>query len=707
MRYLNQQLSRIIFFLLLIIVPVVLKAQTSQTVTVGTATSPVSFPVGTCNYRWTNDNPLIGISSAGIGNIPSFIATNNTSAPITGTFTVTPIIRTLAYIPNSTSGTVSVLDSYSQSAPIVIPTGVAPIGVAISPDNTRVYISDIITGTISVIDAATNTVSSAIPGASAPMGMAITPDGKYLYVANTQSNDIWKINTATKSITPITTTHPSELMVMHPDGSKVYAIHSGVVTVIDVNNNTVLNNITIDPVTTISAAISPDGNNLYIGNNTPGYIQLVNTITNSASPIISLGLTSASGMAISPDGKTLYISLGGTNISSDGTKLTVTYSGFRTVAAVNTSSLKYVATNLGGNFDSFRSLSLSPDGQHLFIVHNSNTTKNGEVSDVNVSDVTAAVIEGLYTVQTDPFPIGNFVTAANSCGPPVKFTITVNPVIMPPAINITGAPSSVNTVYGTPSSSTSFNVSGSSLTAGIVVTPPLGFEVSADNLVFTNTVTIGSTGTVSSSPVYIRLKQTTFVGSYSGNITLTSTGAANGTQTMPASTVTPAPLTITADNKTKISGEVNPVLTLSYSEFVNNEGIAQLTTLPTVTTAVTQASPVGTYPITVSGGSASNYSFRYVNGVLTVTPPPIIIPNAFTPNGDGINDTWNINNLNAYPKTTVEILNRYGTRVYFSNNYPIPWDGKYNGGKVPSGTYYYIITGVNSKPLAGYVAVIR
>ena len=112
----------------------------------------------------------------------------------------------------------------------------------------------------------------------------------------------------------------------------------------------------------------------------------------------------------------------------------------------------------------------------------------------------------------------------------------------------------------------------------------------------------------------------------------------------------------------------------------------------------------------VSGGVAPNYAISYVNGVLTINPAPnspITIPNTFTPNGDGINDTWNINNLNTYTKTTVEILNRYGTRVYYSNNYPVPWDGRYNGVKVPDGTYYYIITGVNTKPLTGYVAVFR
>jgi gliding motility-associated-like protein len=85
-----------------------------------------------------------------------------------------------------------------------------------------------------------------------------------------------------------------------------------------------------------------------------------------------------------------------------------------------------------------------------------------------------------------------------------------------------------------------------------------------------------------------------------------------------------------------------------------------------------------------------------------------LVPNAFTPNGDGINDTWDIKYLSSYPNCTVEIFNRYGTRMYFSNGYPIAWDGRYKGADVPVGTYYYIINpNSGRKPISGYVAIIR
>jgi gliding motility-associated-like protein len=86
----------------------------------------------------------------------------------------------------------------------------------------------------------------------------------------------------------------------------------------------------------------------------------------------------------------------------------------------------------------------------------------------------------------------------------------------------------------------------------------------------------------------------------------------------------------------------------------------------------------------------------------------ISIPNTFTPNGDGINDTWNIKYLDSYANCTVDIYNRYGERVYSSIGYGIPWNGTYKGASLPTGTYYYIINLKNGlKVLSGNVTIIR
>ncbi|WP_315823747.1 MBG domain-containing protein [Paraflavitalea speifideaquila] len=87
-------------------------------------------------------------------------------------------------------------------------------------------------------------------------------------------------------------------------------------------------------------------------------------------------------------------------------------------------------------------------------------------------------------------------------------------------------------------------------------------------------------------------------------------------------TVNKAPLTIRADNKTRLVGQANPALTISYTGFVNNETNTVFTTQPVISTLATPASPTGDYAITVTGAAAANYTLTYVNGNLTVTPLP-------------------------------------------------------------------------------------
>lgn len=88
-------------------------------------------------------------------------------------------------------------------------------------------------------------------------------------------------------------------------------------------------------------------------------------------------------------------------------------------------------------------------------------------------------------------------------------------------------------------------------------------------------------------------------------------------------TVNKAPLTITAENKSKVQAEVVPVLTVTYAGFVNNETSNILIAQPSITTTATINSPVGTYPIMVSGAVAANYTITHVNGTLTVTALPV------------------------------------------------------------------------------------
>ncbi|MEZ5071172.1 MAG: gliding motility-associated C-terminal domain-containing protein [Bacteroidales bacterium] len=70
----------------------------------------------------------------------------------------------------------------------------------------------------------------------------------------------------------------------------------------------------------------------------------------------------------------------------------------------------------------------------------------------------------------------------------------------------------------------------------------------------------------------------------------------------------------------------------------------------------------------------------------------LVIPNAFSPNGDGYNDTWRIEGLELYPEAELWIYDRWGTRVYYSPNAGgEQWDGTLNGRILPIDSYHYVI----------------
>lgn len=94
--------------------------------------------------------------------------------------------------------------------------------------------------------------------------------------------------------------------------------------------------------------------------------------------------------------------------------------------------------------------------------------------------------------------------------------------------------------------------------------------------------------------------------------------------------------------------------------------------------------------------------------VTVVVVTEVKIPNTFTPNGDGINDLWEINALADYPDCTVKIFNRYGTLLYKSTGYGKPWNGTYKSKSLATGAYYYVIDLKDgSKPKSGEVSIIR
>ena len=86
----------------------------------------------------------------------------------------------------------------------------------------------------------------------------------------------------------------------------------------------------------------------------------------------------------------------------------------------------------------------------------------------------------------------------------------------------------------------------------------------------------------------------------------------------------------------------------------------------------------------------------------------VFIPNVLTPNGDGFNDTWRIDNIQLFPQNKVRIFNRLGDLVFQSEYYNNTWDGTFAGGRLPAGTYYYVLDlGEGWGIFKGPVTIIR
>ena len=116
--------------------------------------------------------------------------------------------------------------------------------------------------------------------------------------------------------------------------------------------------------------------------------------------------------------------------------------------------------------------------------------------------------------------------------------------------------------------------------------------------------------------------------------------------------------------------------------------------------------PPGEYAFTVSDGNnclfESSATISFENDVC------FVIPELITPNNDGWNDTWRIDGIEVYPDVTIEIFDRWGKRVFFSEGQNTYFDGTFNGKELPMESYHYVIDLHNgSERIVGNITIIR
>ena len=147
-------------------------------------------------------------------------------------------------------------------------------------------------------------------------------------------------------------------------------------------------------------------------------------------------------------------------------------------------------------------------------------------------------------------------------------------------------------------------------------TPTGTIEFQVDGVDLGSAVTLVSGMASSPSSTKIPAGTHTITALYSGDANYVPTSATT------SQIINKASLTVTADDKLRVAGQPNPVLTVSYSGFVNGDGPASLASPAAVFTSATPSSPAGSYPINVSGATSPNYAITFRDGTLTVTSPP-------------------------------------------------------------------------------------
>jgi len=597
---------------------------TNGTLTIGKATLTVT--ANNTNRIYGATNPVFTASYSGFVN-------GDTNTVLSGAPSLTTIATTNSpvggYVITATNGTLSATNySFSFTNGTLI---VGQAVLTVSANNTnRNYgaTNPVFTASYSgFVNGDTNTVLSGAPNLTTSAATN-SPVGGYVITAT--NGTLSATNYSFIFTNGTLTIGKAGLVVAANNFSRAYGATNPTFTVsyvgfVNADTSNVLSG-SLGILSTVAKTNSPVG--AYVITNTPGTLSAMNyavTYTNGTLTVTQAVLT---------------VTANNTNRSYGATNpvLTVSYSGFlngdtntvlsgspvlTTTATTNTPAGGYAITTAIGTLSatnySFAPVNGTLTINQVLLTVSANSTNRtyGATNPVFTATYygfqngeTPSVLTGapsLTTVAKTNSPVGTYaitnsigtLSATNYFFNPANFTngtLTVSPT------RLLVAASNLTRVYG-------------------VTNPPLTFSFTG----FVNgegtNVLSGNFGTLNTSAARM-----TNVGVYVITNTPGSLSASNYTisYTNGTLTITQVVLTVTAGSTNRIYGATNPVFTVSYSGFVLNQTNTVLAGAPSVTTSATTNSPSGTYAIVVTNGtlSATNYSFSFVNGVLTITGGP-------------------------------------------------------------------------------------
>jgi gliding motility-associated-like protein len=197
------------------------------------------------------------------------------------------------------------------------------------------------------------------------------------------------------------------------------------------------------------------------------------------------------------------------------------------------------------------------------------------------------------------------------------------------------------------------------------------------------------------------------IGNHELTYTVKAAPECAGTVARRIAVVAPIPTIQLADSLTTYTGNtfsLNPVYTGNPNQFQWTSS-TYLNDPKTANPTVTSIGNDITYTI-----DAQNSTGCAVKDTIRITVfARVWVPDAFSPNGDGVNDVLELPGIEAFPDAIITIFNRWGEVIYSSGKgYTNPFDGTLNGTSLPTGVYAYTLSTVPEKPvMRGRLVLIR
>jgi hypothetical protein len=386
----------------------------------------------------------------------------------------------------------------------------------------------------------------------------------------------------------------------------------------------------------------------FVNGDGPGSLTVKPTVTNAATPGAPVGsYTLTPGGAVDPNYVIQYVNgsytISPATLTIIGNNASMTYGG--TLPSLSVSYTGFV------NGDNASSLTTQP-------TVSTTATPASPAGTYPITATGAADPNYTFTYQAGTMTVGKAtltVTADNKAMalggplPPLTITyggfvngdnassLTTQPTISTTATAASPAGSYPITVHGGSSPNYLFSYTSGILTVGqavLTITANPAGSIYGAPLVPGGSLTVSYSGFVNGDGPGSMTKQptvtnTAFPGAPAGSYTLIPSGAVNPNYAIQyvngTYTISPASLAITALNQTMIYGGTVPILTASYSGFVNGDRVSSLTNPPTITTLATSSSPTGVYPIVASGAVDPNYTFTYTPGTLTIDRASLLV----------------------------------------------------------------------------------